>query len=257
MTFADARERTFNPQSQGASARDVSCCPTLCSSCKLFQLCAPCPLAGLDLDGADELISTHKRVRRGESLYRAGDAFGSLYALHTGFLKSSVVLAHGKEQITGFHMAGEMIGLDGIGTERYTLDTVALENSDVYVMPFACIEKAVTKAPLLQRQFHRMMSREMERGQGVMMLLGTRRADARVAVFLLNLSTRFAARGYSALEFDLRMSRDDIGSYLGLTLETVSRAFSRFQHNRLLAVDRRHVRILDIDGLKHVMRRES
>jgi CRP/FNR family transcriptional regulator len=203
------------------------------------------------------LIFTHKCVKRGESLYRAGDAFGSLYTLRAGFLKSSVVLEHGTEQITGFHMAGETMGMDGIGTGRYTLDIVALENSDVHVIPFACFERAASKGPLLQRRFHRMMGREMERCQGVMLLLGTMRAEARVVVFLLNLSMRYAAGGYSPLEFNLRMSRNEIGSYLGLTLETVSRTLSRLQHHQLLAVERKHVRILDIDGLKRVMRQES
>lgn len=233
--------------------RDVVCCPALCLSCKLFPLCTPCPLAGLDTDAADELISTRKHVRRGESLYRTGDAFGALYALHAGFLKSSVVLENGREQITGFHMAGEIMGMDGIGTEHHALDAIALENSDVYVIPFARFEKAASKAPRLQREFHRMMSREMDRDQGVMMLLGNMRAEERVAVFLLNLSVRFAARGYSPLEFNLRMSRNEIGSYLGLKLETVSRTFSRLQDNHLLAVEKKHVRILDIHGLERLM----
>ncbi|HVC11356.1 MAG TPA: cyclic nucleotide-binding domain-containing protein, partial [Burkholderiales bacterium] len=184
----------------------------------MLQLCTSCPLADLYADHADELVFTRKRVRCGESLYRAGDAFGALYALRSGFLKSSVVLEDGKQQITGFPMAGEMLGMDGIGTGRYTLDLVALENSDVYVIPFACLETEARKAPLLQRQLHRIMSREMERCQAVMLLLGTMRAEVRVVMFLLNLSMRFAARGYSPVEFNLRMSRDDIGSYLGLTL---------------------------------------
>lgn len=236
---------------------DVSCCPTLCPCCKLLQLRLPCPLDSLDMDEADKLIFTRKCVKRGESLYRAGDAFGSLYTLHTGFLKSSVVLEHGTEQITGFHMAGETMGMDGIGTGRYALDIVALENSDVHVIPFASLEKAASKGPQLQRRFHRMMGREMERCQGVMLLLGTMRAEARVVVFLLNLSMRYAAGGYSPWEFNLRMSRNEIGSYLGLTLETVSRTLSRLQRHQLLAVERKYVRILDIDGLKRVMRQES
>jgi len=236
-----------------ALPRDVSCRTAPSRSSGLFPLYTPHLLAGLSPDGTDKLISARVRINRGDSLYRAGDGFRSLYALHTGFLKSCVVLENGRELITGFHMAGEMMGMDGISTEHHVLDAIALENSDVYVIPFAAFEKAASMSSLLQREFHRMMSREMECSQGVMMLLGTMRAEERVALFLLNLSMRFAARGYSPLEFNLRMTRNEIGSHLGLKLETVSRTFSRLQDNHLLAVEKRHIRILDIDSLRSVV----
>jgi len=194
-------------------------------------------------------------VKRGESLYRSGDAFGSIYAVRSGFFKSGVVLEDGRDQVTGFHMPGEILGLDGIGTERHTCGATALEDSEVCVIPFARLEEVSREVRTLQHQFHKVMSREIVRDQGVMMLLGTMRAEERLAAFLLNLSQRFVTRGYSPAEFHLRMTREEIGSYLGLKLETVSRVFSRFQEAGLVAVQQKHIRILDPEGLRALLAR--
>jgi CRP/FNR family transcriptional regulator len=191
---------------------------------------------------------TRKRVKRGETLYRAGEAFDSLYALRSGFFKSSAVLEDGRDQVTGFHMAGEIVGTDGIGTDCHTADLVALEDSEVCIIPYGRLEAAG-----LQRQLQKSMSREMVRDRGVMMVLGTMRAHERLAAFLINLSQRFLALGFSSSDFHLRMTRDEIGSYIGLSLETVSRLFSRFQEEGLITVQQKHIRILDIAGLKAVM----
>lgn len=232
------------PRASGTPAR----LRTRCASCNLREVCLPCGLAAGEMLNLDEIVYTRKRVKRGESLYRAGESFGSLYALRSGFLKSSVVLEDGRDQVTAFHMAGEIVGMDGIGTDHHATDVTALEDSEVCVIPYAHLEEAG-----LQRQLHRVMSRELVRDQGVMMLLGTLRAEERLAAFLLNLSQRFTARGYSPHEFHLRMKREEIGSYLGLSLETVSRLFSRFQADGLVAVQQKHIRILDVDGLRSVM----
>jgi CRP/FNR family transcriptional regulator, anaerobic regulatory protein len=221
---------------------------TKCASCNLREVCLPCGLPTGEMQSLDEVVYTRKRVKRGESLYRAGEDFGSLYAVRSGFLKSSVVLEDGRDQVTGFHMAGEIVGMDGIGTDHHAADVTALEDTEVCVIPYARLEEAG-----LQRQLHRVMSRELVRDQGVMMLLGTMRAEERLAAFLLNLSQRFTARGYSPHEFHLRMKREEIGSYLGLSLETVSRLFSRFQADGLVAVQQKHIRILDVLGLRAVM----
>jgi CRP/FNR family transcriptional regulator len=229
----------------------VSRVNTRCSTCNLRELCLPCGLK----DGSellDDLVYTRKRVKRGEVLFHAGAAFESLYAVRSGFFKSNVLLEDGRDQVTGFHMAGEVLGLDGIGTDSHTADVIALEDSEVCVIPYAHLEE-----PGLQRQLQKVMSRELVRDQGVMMLLGTMKAEERLAAFLLNLSTRFTARGYSASEFHLRMTRDEIGSYLGLSLETVSRLFSRFQEDGHITVQQKHICILDIAGLKSVMNREA
>jgi len=161
-----------------------------------------------------------------------------------------VLLEDGRDQVTSFHMAGELIGLDGIATDRHTVDVISLEDSEVCVIPYTYLE-----SPQMQRQLQKAMSREIVREQGVMMLLGSMKAEERLATFLLNLSQRFVARGYSPSEFHLRMTRDEIGSYLGLSLETVSRLFSRFQNDGLITVQMKHICILDVAGMRAILLR--
>jgi CRP/FNR family transcriptional regulator len=226
---------------------------TVCSSCSLRELCLPMGLSREEIEHLDQLVYTRRRVKRGETLYRAGDPFNSLYAVRTGFFKSNVILEDGRDQVTGFHMPGEILGMDGIGTEAHTCNAHALEDGEVCVIPFSRLEEVSREVRNLQHQFHKVMSREIVRDQGVMMLLGTMRAEERLAAFLLNLSQRFVARGYSPSEFHLRMTREEIGSYLGLKLETVSRIFSKFQDQGLIAVQQKHIRILSTDGLKDLL----
>lgn len=242
--------RTASDAAKGSSP--VARFRTRCATCNLRELCLPCGLQASEMARMDDVVYTRKRVKRGETLYRCGESFESLYAVRSGFLKSSVVLEDGRDQVTGFHMAGEIVGMDGIGTERHAADVIALEDSEVCVIPYARLEEFG-----LERQLHKVMSRELVRDQGVMMLLGTMRAEERLAAFLLNLSQRFVARGYSPNEFHLRMTRDEIGSYLGLSLETVSRLFSRFQADELISVQQKHIRILDTAGLRAVMVHEQ
>ena len=216
-----------------------------CSACNLRDLCLPSGLAQDQMDVFSDTVFTRRRVKRGDALYHLGEEFNAIYAVRAGFFKSSVVLEDGRDQVTGFHMAGEIVGMDGIGTDRYATDVIALEDSEVCIIPRARLEDAA-----MQRQLHKAMSRELVRDQGVMMLLGTMRAEERLAAFLLNLSTRFVARGFSQSEFHLRMTREEIGSYLGMKLETVSRLFSRFHDEDLIDVRQKHVRIRDPEGLR-------
>ena len=229
---------------------------THCSTCSLRELCLPMGLSEEEVEHLDRLVSNRRQLKRGDCLYRNGDAFASIYAVRSGFFKSRVTSDDGRDQVTGFHMPGEIIGMDGIGTERHTLDTVALEDSEVCVIPFSRLEEISHEVKNLQRQFHKVMSRELVRDQGVMMLLGTMRAEERVSAFLINLSQRFLARGWSPSDFHLRMTREEIGSYLGLKLETVSRLFSRFQEEGLVSVQQKHIRILDVPGLKKIVGQE-
>ncbi|HTQ73260.1 MAG TPA: fumarate/nitrate reduction transcriptional regulator Fnr [Burkholderiales bacterium] len=227
--------------------------PTRCSTCGLRELCLPCGLAGHAADRIDDMVYTRRRVKRGEHLYRAGDKFGSIYAVRSGFFKTVQTLEDGREQVTGFHMSGEIIGMDGIGPDLHVLNAIALEDSEVCVIPYSRLESLGEEMHELRHQFHKVMSREIVREHGVMLLLGTMRAEERLATFLLNLSQRFAARGYSPSQFSLRMTREEIGSHLGLKLETVSRAFSRFQEEGLISVQLKEIQILDPDGLRRVM----
>lgn len=201
-------------------------------------------LAAPDM-AASEMLFTRKRVKHGEILYRAGGRSDCLYAIRSGFFKSSFALDDGREQVTAFRMAGEVLGLDGIDSARHASEATALEDSEVCIIPHARLEE-----PQLQRQLYKVMSRELVRDHSVMLLLGMMSSCERLAVFLLNLSQRFAARGLSSSEFHLRMTRAEIGSYLGVSLETVSRLFSRFQEDRLICVTQKHIRILDHHGLR-------
>lgn len=224
-----------------------------CSQCNLRELCLPFGLSEIEMTRLDDVIGNRRKIKRGHALYRAGDNFEAIYAIKTGFFKTDVLAEDGRDQVTGFQMAGEILGMDGISSEAHTCNAVALEDSEVCSIPFAELESLSSEIRSLQHHFHKVMSREIVRDHGVMMLLGTMRAEERLAAFLLNLSQRFTARGYSPAEFHLRMTREEIGSYLGLKLETVSRAFSRFQEEGLIAVQQKHVRILDIAGLKKLM----
>ena len=227
-----------------------------CGHCPLREHCLPAGLTPEELaEAAHDATYSHRRVRRGEALYQAGDPFRSIYAVRLGFFKSFIVTEDGRSQITGFQMAGDLLGLDGIDTESHASSVVALEDSEVCVFPYALLVSASTRVRALARQLHRAMSREIVREHGIMMLLGTMRAEERVAAFLLNLSQRFAARGYAGGEFNLRMTREEIGSYLGLKLETVSRVLSRFQECGFIAARNRHVRILDKPRLTELIGR--
>jgi CRP/FNR family transcriptional regulator, anaerobic regulatory protein len=224
-----------------------------CSNCNLREICLPVGMSNEQLGRLDELVATRRSVGRGESLFHAGDAFASLYAVRTGFFKTCVASEDGREQVTGFQMGGELLGLDGIGTDRHTCDAIALEDSQVCIIPYHQLEDLSRELSDLQRQFHKIMSREIVRDHGVMLLLGSMRAEERLAAFLLNLTQRLRTRGFSASELVLRMTREEIGSYLGLKLETVSRAFSKFQEDGLLEVRQRQIRVLDATALQNLV----
>ena len=235
----------------------IAQCATQCSNCNLRALCVPCcGLSRLEMEVADRLAFSRLRLRRGETLYRSGDRFTSLYAVRNGFFKSTALLENGRDQVTGFSMTGEILGMDGIGPAEHNCDVTALEDSEVCAIPYAGLQQLARELPGLQRHFHRTLSREIVRETGVMLLLGRMTADERLAVFLLNLAQRFAARGCSPSEFRLRMTREEIGSYLGLTLETISRTLSKFQQEGLLVVQQKSIRILDSGGLQQVLGRE-
>ena len=220
-----------------------------CSECGLREMCLPAGLTREELARLEELVSSHRKFPLGSSLYEMHDPFKFIYAVWTGFFKSSLTLEDGRDQVTGFHMPGDFVGLDGIEIERHTCNAVALEDSQVCVIPFASLADIVRAVPAMQREFHRLLSREIVRNQNVMLMLGNMTAEQRLASFLLDLSRRYAARGYSRSELHLRMKRSEIGSFLGMKIETVSRTFSMFQSEGLIHVSQRNVRILDAAGL--------
>jgi CRP/FNR family transcriptional regulator, anaerobic regulatory protein len=221
-----------------------------CSSCGLRELCLPVGFNEAEMTQLDRLVAQRLSVKRGAPLYEAGKPFEALYAVRTGFFKTCTSSEDGREHVSGFQMAGELLGLDGISTDHHTCSAVALEDSQVCVIPYAQLESLSRDFSELQRQFHRIMGREIVRDHGVMMLLGSMRAEERLAAFLLNLAQRLKARGFSSTSLILRMTREEIGTYLGLKLETVSRCFSKFHDDGVLKVHQRQVQILDEAALQ-------
>jgi CRP/FNR family transcriptional regulator len=221
----------------------------LCSACHLKDICLPCGLTDCDVQRLEGLMFGRRKVRAGQVLYRRGDSFGFVYAVRSGTFKSELELADGREQVSGFHMAGELMGLDGLAQGRHASSATALEDAEVCAIPYSQLADLSARSAALQAVVTRLMSREIVREHSLMMLLGSMNAEERLAAFLLNVSHRMKARGWSPCEFHLRMSRAEIGSYLGMKLETVSRTFSAFAQEGLLEVDKRQIRILDLAGL--------
>jgi CRP/FNR family transcriptional regulator len=240
--------------SQPRSVVAVRVAKVPCSSCRQRAGCLPAGLTRDEFAHMDgRLVAGRRRLAHGESLFRAGDRFDAVYAVWTGFFKTVVATRQGREQVTGFQMAGELLGLDGIAAGRYEVEAIALEDSQVCLIPYAQLQTLAHEMPLLQRQFNRLMSREIVNDHGVMVQLGSMHAEERVAAFLLDLTHRLQARGFSASSVLLRMSREEMGSFLGLKLETVSRALSKFQASGLLFVRQRQIRITDPTGLQQLL----
>jgi CRP/FNR family transcriptional regulator len=224
-----------------------------CPTCRLRDLCIT---EGLDAQALHELegvVTDGIKLKKGETLFRAGDRFTALYAIRSGSCKTVSLSENGYDQVGGYHMAGEIIGTDGIGNDTHGCQAVALEDTEVCALPFTRIETLSRQNVRFQHNLHRLLSREIARERGMMLLLGTMHAERRLAAFLLDLSQRYQTRGYSSCEFVLRMTREEIGSYLGLKLETVSRLFSRFQRDGLVQVQGRVVKLLDRISLKRLL----
>lgn len=226
-----------------------------CSGCSARGYCLPAGVSSADLEKVQRIVYLRRTVKRGEALFAAGDKYDAVYAVWQGSFKTILVNRDGCGHVTGFLMAGDLLGMDGMGSARHSDTAIALEDSQVCVMPHVLVEPMAREVPALQRGLHAALSGEIARNQRAMMVLGTMSAEERMASFLLELSGRLLRRGLSGCDLQLRMTRSDIGSYLGLSLETVSRLFSLFQRNALLQVQQKHVRILDIGGLGRILQK--
>lgn len=220
-----------------------------CSVCVVGQFCLPVGISSSDIAKIDTLVKDRVRLHKGETLYRHGDPLSAVYSVRFGTLKTEYGLEDGRQQVIGFHLPGEILGLDGIGDGHYQSAAIALEESEVCIIRYSAFEDLARQIPVLQQQFHRILSRELTQDQRHLLSLGSLRAEERLATFLLNLSRRLAARGYQDNEFDLRMSREEIGSYLGIQIETVSRMLSRFSESGLIQIKQRHIKLIDVNGL--------
>lgn len=230
----------------------AGCCPArlACQECSLHRLCLPLGVERADLERLERIVSRRRPpLRRGDYLFHAGDSFRTVYVIRTGSVKTFTCSRDGEEHVTGFYLPGELIGLDAIAASGHPCAARALETTTVCEIRYEDLEALSGKIPGLQRQLLRLMSCEIVRDQNMMVVLGRMPAEERLATLLLNIAGRFEQRGFSGRQFRLSMSRHDIGSYLGLALETVSRLFSRLQADGLIGVQRKQVQILDREGL--------
>ncbi|HEX4855317.1 MAG TPA: fumarate/nitrate reduction transcriptional regulator Fnr [Limnobacter sp.] len=223
-----------------------------CSNCNLKELCMPVGLSPEELQRLDDLVSIRRKVAKGQNLFRTGEEFTSLYAVKTGTFKTLVNNQDGTDQVIGFQMTGELLGLDGLGTGTHMCDSIALEDSEVCTIPYSRLDELAQQFHALQMHFHRIMSREIVKDQNAMLLLGSMRAEQRLSAFLMNLAERQKARGFSSKDMVLRMTREEIGSYLGMKIETVSRTLSKLQKDELIRIDQKNLSILDAPALQRL-----
>jgi len=230
----------------------LSALKTACKSCNLHDLCLPLGMDLHDLDALDDIIKRRKPLQKGEYLFHNGNEFNSIYAVRSGSIKTYTESEQGDEQITGLYLPGELLGLDAIHDHQHPCSAIALETTSLCEIPFDTLESLSKKMPSLNHQLFRIMSKEIASDQTLLMLMAQKNAEERLAAFLVNLSSRLKLRNFSETEFFLSMSRKDIGNYLGLTIETISRTFSRFQNDGLLTTQRKYVNILKLDDLKAI-----
>lgn len=223
---------------------------TSCVSCTVLELCLPLGLTNSEVERLDKLIVQRLKVKKGAILYRAGDPLRSLYAVRIGSFRTAMLSIDGREQVTGFQLPGELLGLDAISTDMHTCNAFALEDSEVCPIRFTHLEDLAQELPSIQHNLTKILSREIVRDHGMLMTLGNMNSDERLAAFLLNLSQRLSMRGYSSCDFVLKMRREEIASYLGLRLETVCRGIARLRDLGLVDVVGRDVKIKNMDGLK-------
>lgn len=223
-----------------------------CKDCNLFQLCLPVGIDASELEELDNIIKRRRPIKRGEHLFHVGSPFQAIYAVRSGSIRTYAPTEDGHEQVTGFHLPGELLGLDAIHLKHHPCAAKALETTSICEIPFDRLEELSTHLPSLQHQLLTVMSKELLHDQSLLMLLGKKSAEERLAALLLSLSERYQRRGFSPTDFYLSMSRNDIGNYLGLAVETVSRLFSRFQEEGILVVQRKHICILDLPQLRAI-----
>ena len=223
-----------------------------CKRCGLYHLCGPMGLDEGDMAKLDTVLKRRRAVQKGELLYRQGEAFDSIYAVRAGSFKTYTLLDDGTDQVTGFQLAGDLLGLDAISSQKHTSAARALETASVCEIPFERIEALADDIPGLHHHLMSLMSAELQHDQCKLVLLAKMPAEAKLATFLLNISERLASRGYSACEFNLSMSRNDIANLMGLAVETVSRLFSQFQEQGLLSANRKHITLLNREAIRAI-----
>lgn len=220
-----------------------------CQSCSFSHLCLPVSLNQNELESLDEIIERKKPLHKHDVLIEAQSKFKSLYAVRSGSFKSFIITSDGQEQIVGFHLPGDLIGFDAISNDHHQSSASALETSMVCEVPYSTLELMSERFPKLRKKIMSCMSDDIKQGHELMMLLNKRKAEDRLLYFLAQLSQRFSERGFSDKQFNLSMTRIEIGNYLGLTVETISRLLTRFQKENLIKVDGKLIEIIDYETI--------
>lgn len=220
-----------------------------CEDCSLYRLCLPLGLHSNDIAQLEKIIKRSQSYKRGLSLFAPNNKFTSLYVVRSGSFKTTISTNNGRDQVTGFYFPGEFIGLDAIHQEHYQSTAKALESSSVCELPFDRLQDLGKEMPQLQIQLLTRVSKELAGDKGLMLLLGKKTAEEKLATFLLSLSKRFNERGFSASDFQLSMSRGDIANHLGLAVETISRILSRFQDDDLITITGKAISLRDMEKL--------
>ncbi|MES2152847.1 MAG: cyclic nucleotide-binding domain-containing protein [Pseudomonadota bacterium] len=236
-----------------ALAKDAPPAPS-CNACNVRKSCLADSLDADQTSRFEQLITVRRRVVRQEVLVSVDEPGASLFAVRVGQFKTVGMDQLGQLRVTGFHMPGDLIGLDALANGRHRFSAVALEDSEVCEIPFARLNQAMAELPDLMKNFHRRMSADIAGAVDGGMVLANLRADRRFAVFLLHLSKRYAALGYSPHEYQLRMSRMDIGSYLGINVESLSRMIANFRKKGWVDVSLRKVEIFQMPAIAHFSR---
>lgn len=240
------------------AARTCHTNPTIsCGDCRLGELCLPIALDAAEIARLDEIVKRGKALNKGDYLYREGEEFKAIYAIRAGSFKTFTTSHEGCEQVTGLYLPGEIMGMDGIGSNKHSSSAVALETGSFCEIPFHQLEDLSSRIPSLQGRFFRLMGQEIVKDQQMLTLVSSNAAEERVAALLLSISNRNHRRKLSPTQFRLPMTRAEIGSYLGVTLETVSRVFSRLQKQNIVRVDNKEVELLDISALKRTAKVHS
>ncbi len=251
-TELDLEVKTPRKKTRQNKIVDILATKVACKECSLHQLCLPSSIDGSDLEKLDNIIERKRPLKRNDHLFQVGSQFTSIYVVRSGSLKTYSPTVDGQEQVTGFHLPGELLGLDAIGKGMHPCAAKALETTSVCEVPFENLEFLAQELPTLQHQLLRLMSKEIFDDQELMLLLGKKTAEARLSAFLLSISLRFKQRGFSSSEFYLSMSRNDIANYLGLAVETVSRMFTRFQEDGIIDAERKHIVINDREAMQQI-----
>jgi CRP/FNR family transcriptional regulator len=245
----------LSPVENIAPAIDIKCAHDkriTCGSCRLNTLCLPISLHVEDFDKLNNIVQRSKPLHKGDYLYRANDEFTSVFAIRSGAVKAVTISDNGDEQVTGFYLPGEIVGLDGLSDNKYTNSVLALETASICEIPFNRFEELSAKIPNLQRHFLQLMSREITEDQRIISLLSKSSAEARIASLLISISSRNSRRSLSASQFTLPMTRTDISNFLGLRIETVSRVFARLQRCNLISFDKKDVAVNDMNALQQI-----